>query len=295
MQRDHPDQVEYSLGRRGQGCTEVCSWRQCRFGQGGAIQGYQDAHRASAACEFRSTLPQHEHGDRTRACDFLCHASQRPAFEAGIAMASIAPFDIVVMFASERSLPGCHCCCKYELVLLSRFDLVRLNFTRFVATQNIKRLLLAAISFNRHYRSSGLELPCIMARIVFRQTHTDESADNPASRGSYCRTRQGRYQDSACNHGTDSGDQEYSRRPKETSKDSPAHSISAFINLPPPLSLSHFGLFISCRNRLPSDCGFTFFLFSFLLSLAPHPIYSHFRHRYPAYRHIARIRRANNR
>src|SRR5260221_6271322 len=30
----------------------------------------------------------------------------------------------------------------YELVLLSRFDLVRLNFTRFVAAQNIKRLLL---------------------------------------------------------------------------------------------------------------------------------------------------------
>jgi len=183
----------------------------------------------------------------------------------------------------------------YELVLLSRFDLVRLNFTRFVAAQNIKRLLLAAIRFNRHYRSSGLELPRIMVRIVFRQTHTDESADNPASRGAYCRTRQDRYQDSACNHGTDSGDQECSRHPKETSKDSPAHSISAFINLPPPLFLSHFGLFISCRHRLPSDCGFTFFLFSSLLFLAPHPIYRHFRHRYPAYRRIARIRRANNR
>jgi len=49
----------------------------------------------------------------------------------------------------------------YELVLLSRFDLVRLNFTRFVAAQNIKRLLLAAIRFNRHYRSSGLELPVV--------------------------------------------------------------------------------------------------------------------------------------
>ena len=54
-----------------------------------------------------------------------------------------------------------------ELVLLSRFDLVCLNFMRFVTTQNIKRLLLAAISFNRHYRSSSLELPCIMVGIVF--------------------------------------------------------------------------------------------------------------------------------
>src|SRR5258708_19849857 len=157
----------------------------------------------------------------------------------------------------------------YELVLLLRFDLVRLNFTRFVAAQDIKRLLLAAIRFNRHYRSSSLELPRIMVRIVFRQTHTDESADNPASRGSYCRTRQGRYQDSACNHGTDSGDQEGSRRPKETTKDSPAPSITAFINLPPPLFLTYFSLFFTSRHTLPSASPFTSFPFRFPPSLSP--------------------------
>src|SRR5258708_13016124 len=104
----------------------------------------------------------------------------------------------------------------YELVLLSRFDLVRLNFTRFVAAQNIKHLLLAAIRFNRHYRSSGLELPRIMGRIVFRQTHTHESADNPATRGSYCRTPQDRYQDSPSNPTTDSTHHQSTHPPHAT-------------------------------------------------------------------------------